>query len=573
MKRNVLFSLLLLICSFSALHGQKKQKAPEYQPVSDIKGADLFPLIQLSLAEIRTAYTPIISQEKFTLDQIDTKGLTCQTTPIHYLGMMVHRKAIATYRYSDGKLHIELTDLEMQNQSKGGVWEPFSSKMKPEKKLLAALANQIRNLNQSPEKLEKARSLYQPDGSPKTKTEKPLEVTSSSPEVFTQSPIEIAFSDFVDQGNLPFGAAIANVGDLDQDGGVDFVVGTPGRKGKLWVAFLGPGGKAKKIKEIPNFTGWYDEATMSITSLGDLSGDGYPEIAVNAIGSLADMDAGTYYPIHILSLNADGTVKSRTRIANYAHNGKPKTANYRNRTQDLMVDLRTLGDLDGDGVVDLIAGAPRHEGNGKREGAAFILFLNADGSLKSSQEISTDNGSFEGLLDKSVRFGYAVAPIGDVNGDGNLDIAISAVLDDDAGTKSGAVWLLFLEKTGTVKGFSKLSNARGGLQGKLDNTRNWGCKLISMGDLNEDGIQELGVLGYDNTSKGVQETFRVLYLNAKGEATKVVSLNLNTSSTYKPDQYAWQGIGLDHITDKSGKQILGLAIGNPHLQLMMLHFF
>ena len=41
-------------------------------------------------------------------------------------------------------------------------------------------------------------------------------------------------------------------------------------------------------------------------------------------------------------------------------------------------------------------------------------------------------------------FGSAVTGLGDLDGDGNQDIAVGANLDDDGGTDKGALWVLFM---------------------------------------------------------------------------------------------------------------------------------
>jgi TPR repeat protein len=112
--------------------------------------------------------------------------------------------------------------------------------------------------------------------------------------------------------------------------------------------------------------------------------------------------------------------------------------------------LANIGDLEVDGVTDLAVGAPYDDDTGVNRGAVWILFMDGDGQVDTQQKISADAGGFAGELDDDDLFGSAIAPLGDLNEDGFLDIAVGAPLDDDAGTDRGAVWILFLNGEGNV---------------------------------------------------------------------------------------------------------------------------
>jgi hypothetical protein len=61
--------------------------------------------------------------------------------------------------------------------------------------------------------------------------------------------------------------------------------------------------------------------------------------------------------------------------------------------------VASLGDLDSDGVADLVVGAREDDGGGSvfsDRGAVWVLFLNTNGTVKAHQKISDTAGNFTG---------------------------------------------------------------------------------------------------------------------------------------------------------------------------------
>ena len=99
--------------------------------------------------------------------------------------------------------------------------------------------------------------------------------------------------------------------------------------------------------------------------------------------------------------------------------------------------ITTIGDFDGDSVTDLLVGAIGDSENGIFRGAVYLLLMNTDGTVKSDQKINETNGNFFGTLVDGDEFGWAVANVGDLDGNGTDDAAVSANLDDDGGFDHG----------------------------------------------------------------------------------------------------------------------------------------
>jgi len=127
--------------------------------------------------------------------------------------------------------------------------------------------------------------------------------------------------------------------------------------------------------------------------------------------------------------------------------------------------VAALGDIDGDGVVDLAIGAYIDDDGGSGAGAAYIVFLQTDGSAKDVQKLSMLYGNFNTFytLSSGDGFGQPVAALGDADSDGVLDTAVGAFLDDDGGSNAGAVYIIFMKTDGTAKNVQKLSNLYGNL--------------------------------------------------------------------------------------------------------------
>jgi len=128
-----------------------------------------------------------------------------------------------------------------------------------------------------------------------------------------------------------------------------------------------------------------------------------------------------------------------------------------------------------------------------------FFFLNNDGTVKSHQKISDTEGGFLGVLDNVDFFANSLANLGDLDGDGIVDLASGNVKDDDGGQERGAVWILFLNDNnggtiaGTVKSFQKISDTQGGFLGGLSDNDEWGHELANMGDLDGDLVIDLAV--------------------------------------------------------------------------------
>jgi hypothetical protein len=180
--------------------------------------------------------------------------------------------------------------------------------------------------------------------------------------------------------------------------------------------------------------------------------------------------------------------------------------------------ITALGDVDGDGVPDVAIGAELHD---RGSGAAMLVFLLADGGVKSVQTIGRAGANNSVDLRDDDRFGASVVRIGDLDGDGIGEIAVGAPGDDDDGLNAGAVYILFFRLEGDVREVQKLNGTSAGLSTTVSPGSAFGTNLIAPGDLDGDGRPDL-LVGAPHDSEGCDSCahggIHLIFLYERGRA-------------------------------------------------------
>ncbi len=300
------------------------------------------------------------------------------------------------------------------------------------------------------------------------------------------------------------GTAIAAVGDLDGDGLDDLAVGATGEgeagRGAVRLLFLTEGGAVHFERRIDSATSGlegeldaWDAFGCALTTVGDLDGDGIPELAV---GASLDDDGGddslaNHGAVWVLFLEPGGIVRRVEKIS-ATRGGLLRPPR---RGAWFGASLAAIGDLDGDGVGELAVGAPADGPEGRKHGTVWILFLDRDGAVRREIQIGAGLGGFDGNLGDGDRFGGALAPLGDLDGDGALELAVGGPCARDGGSPRGAVWILSLRPDGLVKGQHRVG-PRTGFVADVREGDGFGRSLGVVEDLDRDGLPELAVGAY-----------------------------------------------------------------------------
>ena len=208
-------------------------------------------------------------------------------------------------------------------------------------------------------------------------------------------------------------------------------------------------------------------------------------------------------------------------------------------------DHDLIGDVNGDGVLDLVVGARSDDDGATDAGALYILFMNPDGTVLDNQKISMLEGGFTDTLNAGNFFGYGVAGIGDYDGDGIPDIAASAPVPPNR-----ALYVIFLNADGTVKNLVKNPNITA--QG-----------LTAIGDLNHDGRIDLVACDPGSDLGGTDiGAIRILFLTPGGQIMPARTVLINPLSGNF-------GTGLNPGDQFGGREVAMLGDidldGNPEL--------
>lgn len=235
-----------------------------------------------------------------------------------------------------------------------------------------------------------------------------------------------------------------------------------------------------------------DFTGRAVSGIGDINGDGFDDIAVG--GFRADpagmVDAGEAYVVFggLGGFPADVDLASLNGINGFRLPGL-------NAGDKTGVGVDDIGDLNNDGIADFAIGSSGFNGSA---GRLYVVYGTTAG-FSASFDLSSLDG-MNGFVIDGINAGDELAVddafggIGDFNGDGFDDFAVSARSADPGGVpQAGETYIVFGSSVGFSASFdlTTIDGTNGVVLEGIDAEDFAGNKVSAAGDINNDGLDDL----------------------------------------------------------------------------------
>ena len=344
----------------------------------------------------------------------------------------------------------------------------------------------------------------------------------------------------VAKGDLS-GRAVSNAGDVNGDGFGDVLIGAEGadpngaRSGTAYVVF----GRANgfdadfELSSLDGTNGFKlsgvaqgDGAGTSVSAAGDVNGDGFGDLLIGAYA--ADPNGSLSGVSYVVFGKANGFAASIELSALDGANGFRLTGVSKGDESGWSVS--GAGDINGDGLDDLLIGTPWVNSNSPNSGACYVVFGKASGFAADFNLAALDGANGFRLSGVSNDLsGISVSAAGDVNRDGFDDIII--------GSWGSGAYVFFGKATGFTADFilSALNGANGfKITGNVFAREGAGSAVSKAGDVNGDGFDDLLIAAYHADANDVRSgASYVVFGHATGFSRNLSLSSLDGTNGFK----------------------------------------
>ena len=385
------------------------------------------------------------------------------------------------------------------------------------------------------------------------------------------------------------GWSVASAGDVNGDGLVDLIVGAKlsdpasgANAGRSYVVFGQTGTTAIDLSAIAAGTGGFvingqcvgDQSGFSVASAGDVNGDGLADVIVGAKFSdpATNFNAGRSYVV----FGQTGT--TAINLSAIAAGTGGFVINGQDAGSQSAHSVASAGDVNGDGLADLIVGAITiNSAAGDYAGRSYVVFGQTGTTAINLGAVAGGTGGFaingQCGYDQS---GWSVASAGDINGDGLADLIVGAKYGDPASRSDAGRSYVVFGKTGTTAvELSAIAAGNGGfvINGQCAGDHS-GVSVASAGDVNGDGLADLivGAMHSDPAAGADAGRSYVIFGNTTGAFVQTAVDQLGTAGAdtlvgTAAGQTLVGGTGDDSLTGLGGADILYGGAGNDLLHI------
>lgn len=358
------------------------------------------------------------------------------------------------------------------------------------------------------------------------------------------------------------------VGDVDGDGISELALAAPGAEsdaGRVYLLsgadFLDSSGAAAAGSLSTGDADWQVDGVDAEDFLGapgivgDVDGDGLDDLFLGAVGEdSGGEDAGSAWLFLASSLGSSGSFdqdEADLQLVGEAAGDEAGTE-------------VTGGDLDGDGLSELILSAPMEDSAASCAGAVYVVLGSGLGT--GSLDLSAADYRILGEAECD-QLGTVLDARGDVDGDGQADLLLTARYNDETASKAGKAWLFSgASLTGSTPGDLDAGDADWMVVGEAAGDQ-LGVAAILAGDLDNDGLDDvlIGADGHDGGATAGGSAWLLLsrYLPTAGSGVDTVSdIYAHQFQGVETSERATSG-GLQPAGDLDGDGLGDIVVGAP----------